>query len=257
MSEKRFPTEIIDLPSKGLCYPEDNALSNGKIELRYMTAKDEDILTSQNLIQKGIVIDELLKSIIVTPINYDELMVGDKNAIMFATRVMGYGSKYNVEINCPVCNEKNQTIIDLQLIETKEIEFGLLNRNNEYSYTLPKSNIEITFKLLTHKDEKEISQRISDNKILQKKINTKVKIDNELSIRLKQMILSVNGNKDRKTINDFVDRDFLAIDTKEFRKYAFSIMPDMNLDYKFSCEECGEESIIKIPLTVEFFWPAS
>ena len=94
MLENKIPTEIIDLPSKGLLYSKDNPLSSGKIEMKYMTAKEEDILTNSALIQKGTVIDEVVKSLIVTKINYDDLLIGDKDALMVAARVLGYGKDY-------------------------------------------------------------------------------------------------------------------------------------------------------------------
>ena len=93
-SKFKFPTEVIDLPSKGVLYPKDNPLSSGKIEMKYMTAREEDILTNQNYIKNGTVIDELLKALIVSKINYNDLITGDKNAIMLAARVLGYGKDY-------------------------------------------------------------------------------------------------------------------------------------------------------------------
>ena len=89
--ESKYPTETIDLPSGGKLYPQDSPLSSGKIEIKYMTAKEEDILTSANLIKKGVVIDRLLDSIIVTEgVGIDDLILGDKNAIMVAARILAY-----------------------------------------------------------------------------------------------------------------------------------------------------------------------
>ena len=147
MSELKFPTEMVELPSKGLVYPEGNPLSSGKIEMKYMTAKEEDILTNQNYINNGTVIDELLKSLIITKINYNDLIVGDKNAIMVAARVLGYGKDYNFTYN----NEEH--VVDLSQLDSKEVnEKDFTKGKNEFSFTLPTSGTLITYKLLTHAD---------------------------------------------------------------------------------------------------------
>ena len=91
---QKFPTEVVDLPSKGKLYPPDSPLASGTIEMKYMTAKEEDILTNQNYIEKGIVIDKLLQALIVDKtIDYNELLVGDKNALLIAARILGYGKE--------------------------------------------------------------------------------------------------------------------------------------------------------------------
>jgi len=249
-----YPTEVIDLPSKGLIYPEDNPLSSGVLTLRYMTARDEDILTSQNLIQKGIVIDELLKSVIVDEINYNDLFVGDKNAIMIATRIFGYGKDYKVEVKCPACSENNKVNLDLTLLDAREVDVSLLNRENSFEYTLPQTKRVLTFKLLTHKDEKEINSKIQSIKNYNKKINKKDIVSQELSIRFKQMILAIDGDFDVHSINNFVDKEFLSIDTKEFRKHIKIMSPDIDMTLPYTCPECGETSMITMPMTVGFFW---
>jgi len=104
MSEQKyaFPTEVLALPSKGLLYPKEHPLSSGQIDVKYMTAKEEDILTSSNLIEKGLVIDRLLESVIADPkIKLDDLLIGDKNALMVGTRVLGYGKDYVVTMEDP------------------------------------------------------------------------------------------------------------------------------------------------------------
>ena len=149
-NKQSFPSEKVTLPSKGLLYPKESPLAKGVIEMKYMTAREEDILTNQNLIQKGTVIDELLKSLIVTPgVNYNELLVGDKNAIMVAARVLGYGSEYTFTYN------DEQQSINLAEIEDKPMDESLIvDGKNDFAYTLPTSKVEVTFKLLTHGDEK-------------------------------------------------------------------------------------------------------
>ena len=161
------PTEIIDLPSRGYFYPEGHPLSSGKIEMKYMTAKEEDILASQNLIKQGVVIDKLLQSLIVTKINYNDLLTVDKNAIFIAARILGYGKDYEVEIACPSCGEKSKHVIDLQEFDEKEIDWTKFTKGEcTHKFVLPISKKELTLKFLTHGDEKKIEAFFFINKHL-------------------------------------------------------------------------------------------
>jgi len=244
MSEEsfKFPTETIELPSKGLIYPEDNPLSSGKIEMKYMTAKEEDILSNQSYIQNGTVLDKLLKALIVTKCNYNDLIVGDKNAVMIAARVLGYGKDYKFEY------KGEEVEVDLSTLENKEFDENSITKGvNEFQYTLPNSGTEITYKLLSHKDEMAIEAEIKGLK----KINKKA--DPMISTRMKQMILSVNGDSERKTVREFVDTYFLAMDARAFRKHITSHQPDVDLLTTVELSD-GEEDV-EIPITVNFFWP--
>ena len=252
-SERKFPTEIIPLPSKGMLYPKDSALSEGNIEIKYMTAKEEDILTSQNLIKNGTVIDVLLRNLIVSPINYNDLLVGDKNAVMIAARVLAYGKQYDVELQNPSTGEKQKEVIDLTQFEAKEFDESLYNSGeNKFEYKLPASKRTIEFKLLTHGDEKKIQDEIKAAKKSRRKING---VNPELSTRLKYMILSVDGEYDRLAISKFVDNEFLSRDSLAFRAYIDEVSPDIDLDYTFFGEDDGEEYTVKMPMSVQFFWP--
>ena len=150
VKQSKFPTEIIELPSKGLLYPETSALSSGKVEMKYMTAREEDILTSASLIKQGIVLDKLFQSLIITPIDYNELLVGDKNAIMIAARVLGYGKEYEVEISDPFSqDDKQKLIIDLTSFEAKEYDFDSITPyENEFEVTLPVSKRLLKFQFI-------------------------------------------------------------------------------------------------------------
>ena len=157
MEQQQFPTEMVTLPSKGLLYPEGNPLKKGEIEMKYMTAREEDILTNQNLIQNGTVIDKLLQSLIVTPVNFNDLLTGDKNAILIAARILGYGADYEFEYKGEKIN------INLTDIKDKPLDESLITEGkNEFSFTLPASKVNITFKLLTHGDEINIENEIKD-----------------------------------------------------------------------------------------------
>lgn len=241
-SKFKFPTEIIELPSKGLVYPEDNALSSGKIEMKYMTAKEEDILSNQSYIQKGVVLDKLLQSLIVSKINYQDLIVGDKNAIMIAARVLGYGKDYEFEY------KGEKVMVDLSQLDNKPFdETSISQGQNEFSFTLPNSGAIITYKLLTHKDEMAIEAELRGLKKLNKNASP------DVSTRLKHMIISVNGDSERKTIREFVDTYFLAQDARSFRKHVADKQPDVNLTAQVDLINGVED--IEIPITVNFFWP--
>jgi len=240
MSEFKFPTETIELPSKGLIYPGISPLSSGTIEMKYMTAKEEDILSNQTYIQKGIVLDKLLQSLIVNKdIDVEDLVVGDKNALLVAARVLGYGKNYEVII------KGQEHTVDLSTLENKPFDESSIEKGkNEFSYTLESNGTVLTFKLLTGKDEKLVEREIAGLKKINKESST------DLTTRLKQMILSVDGNTEKKDIREFVDNYFLARDSRAFREYVKKIQPDVNLNYVI---DTGEE--VAIPIGLSFFWP--
>lgn len=250
-----FPTEIVPLPSRGLIYPEDHPLAGGTIEMKYMTAREEDILTSQNLIKQGVVLDKLFESLIVTPIRYDDLYVGDKNAIMVAARVLGYGKDYTVEVDDPFAPGNKQTVtIDLTQIENKEVNYSLFeSRKNEFDFTLPQSKRVVTFRLLTHGIEQEIKAEL---KSLSKAI-ARGGVDKELTTRLKHIIVAVDGDRGRATINRFVDDELFAVDSRALRAYIKEISPDLDMKFVFTSDQTGEWKEIDIPMDVSFFWPGA
>lgn len=251
MSELQYPTEVISLPSQGKVYPESNPLSSGEIEIKYMTAKEEEILASQNLIKKGVVLDKLFESIIVDKkINPNDIIIGDKNAIMLATRILGYGSDYQIEVINDL-DEKSKVTVDLAQIQTKEVDFELLNTDNKFTFTTPVGGNVLEFKLLTHGDEQKID---ADVKAMQR-LN-KDGASSELTTRYRYMILSVDGKNDTQTINNFVNNRFLTRDTKAFREYVRSISPDVNMEFEYEDPQTGEKEVRPIPMGVNFFWPA-
>jgi hypothetical protein len=243
MAELKIPTETVTLPSKGLLYPETSPLAKGEIEMKYMTAKEEDILTNTNYIRNGTVIDKLLQALIVTPIDYNELLIGDKNAIIIAARVLGYGKDYKFN------SEGKEYTADLSKLEDKKIDYSLFKRGvNEFIFTLPQSGNTVTFKLLTHGDEQKIEAEI---KGLQK-VNPNSSSD--LTTRLKHMITSVEGKREQKDIRDFVDNYLLAQDSRSLRKYYNEITPDIDTIY-YPEEDNYMKEGIDIPVSINFFWP--
>jgi len=262
LKEYNFPTEIIELPSRGLIYPKDNPLSSGKIELKYMTAKEEDILTTQSYIRDGSVLDKLFQSLIISngegqPIKYTDLTVGDKNAIMISSRILGYGKDYEVEITDPFSGKKQKESIDLTQFQNKEYDGSAqieLNKN-EFEFLLPHSKRKITFMALTETKDRKIKHDLEELK----KVNKKLKDDvsKELTTRLKTVILSVDGEYNQQKINHFVDNELFALDSRELRKYINEVTPDVDLTYEFISDETGERREINLPMDVSFFWPST
>lgn len=246
MAEFKFPTETIDLPSKGLVYPESNPLSKGFVEMKYMTAKEEDILTNQAYVKKGVVFDKLIKSLITTEgVNIEDLIVGDKNAILIAARILGYGADYKFNYL------GKEHSVDLTTLDNKQIDESLfIKGQNEFSYVLPHSKVTVSFKLLTGKDEKEIEAELEGYK--------KINKDNspELTTRLKQIITAIDGNYDKKVIREFVDNYLLAKDSRELRNHISSFQPDVNTKVKINTFDDLEEEI-DLPVDLSFFYPES
>ena len=249
-----YPTEEIELPSKGLIYPEDNPLSSGVINMKYMTASEEDILSSQNLIKRGVVLDKLFEAMITSDINYRDLILGDKDAIMVASRILGYGKDYKVKVICPSCDEPDDLDIDLTNLKDKEICESLLNRDNEFEFITLKNKDKIIFKLLTIADDKNIEAELKSFKTIQDKSKNKNQSTREFTTRLKYMIKSINGDPNKNIIRKYVDT-MLSTETSAFRKHLKTINPGIDMSYVFECKECGYTTIRRIPMTVQFFWP--
>jgi len=243
-SKFNLPTETVELPSKGLLYPQDSPLSSGTIEMKYMTAREEDILSNSNYIIKGTVIDKLLQSLIVNKeIKLHEILVGDKNALLIAARILSYGKDYKTQYG-------GETIdIDLSKLEHKKIDYTLFkDGKNKFEIKLPNTDNLVTIKILNSADEKAISEEIEGNKKIQKENITSV------SSRLKHLITSVNGITEKKDIRHFVDNFLLAKDARIIRQFYEEINPDINLDYKFTNRN-GEEEVVSVPIGIDFFWP--
>jgi len=244
--KRQFPTEVIDLPSKGHFYSKDSPLSSGQLEIKYMTAREEDILTSVNLIQKGLAIDKLLESLIVNKdINIKDILIGDKNAIMIASRVLGYGKEYVVDV------EGEELTIDLTTLKDKEIDLSKYEKGkNEFTFTLPNSKRNITFKILTWGDDDSIEKELE----ALEKVGSEIK--SEMTTRLKKRITSVDGDTTQSVINNFVDNEFLSVDSLAFRQHSEEITPDIDMTYTFT-SILGDEKEIVVPMTTQFFWPTA
>ena len=251
MPENKFPTEMVTLPSKGYFYPENSPLSKGEVEMKYMTAREEDIITSPNLLKQGIAIDKLLEALIVDKkVDISELLIGDKNAIIVGARILAYGKMYDFTTFNDV-GEEVDVSVDLTTLKDKEIDFDKLPPNvNEFPFVLPNSKREVTVRFLTHRDEKEI---VREATALKKVSSTVVKT---MTSRMKRLIASVDGNLEKAYVNEFVDKELLSVDALELRKYLNSINPDINLTTVATFPD-GDEQEVAVEITAQFFWPSA
>ena len=248
-SKFKLPTETVTLPSKGLLYPKDNPLSKGEIEMSYMSAKHEDILTNRNFITNGTVLDKLLQALIVSPINFNDLVVGDKNALLFAARILGYGKDYPIQFYNTSTKKLDDYVVDLTTLQEKPFDESLITPGvNEFSFTLPQSKNLITFKILTHGDERKIEQELAGLK----KIYPNESFD--VTTRLKYMITSVEGLRDTKDIREFVDTALTAQDSRSLREYYSSITPDIDTTITIEKDGYVQEGV-DVPVGISFFWP--
>ena len=240
MEENKFPTETVELPSKGVVYPPDHPLRSGKVEMKYMTAKEEDILTNQNYIKKGIVLDKLLESLTMGKFDIKELVTGDKNALLISSRILGYGKDYTFSY------DGTEYTVDLTKLENKPFDETKVTPRGTFTFTLPATGTKVEFKLLNDKDNEIIDQENESMKKFNKDSSS------EVTIRLKHQIVSVEGDNDKNSIRMFVEQ-MLAQDSRALRKYIKDMSPDVNLSTSVKID--GVEESIDIPISLSFFWP--
>lgn len=255
-TEIATPVQLVDLPSKGLFYPKDHPwYGKETVEIRFMTAKDEDILVNKSYIQKGVVLDKLLTSLLLDKrVNLDSILLCDKSALVVAARITGYGSEYIVDMSCPSCSKVSKHTFDLELF-TNEFPDDEKLQSCETSLTeegtfiveLPKTKYSVEFKLISGADEKRLAQ-LAETK---KKQNLP---DSSLTDQMKQYIVSINGETEKGTINKFIDT-MPAFDAKFLRRMYNIISPSVNNKQEFVCSNCGESQEVEVPLTTTFFWP--
>jgi len=256
------PTEFVDLPSKGLFYPPEHPLHGVEtVEIRHMTAREEDILTSQALIRKGKAIDRMLQSVLINKnVQVRDLLIGDKNALTVAARVTGYGADYITKVTCPACSTEQQFDFDLAdptltgaSFDRESINEHLdgveMTETNTFLVELPKSNHTVELKMLTGADEERLS-----NFQNQKEKTGKSQTSTVLTDTLKSIITAVSGIKDRKQINQFVD-NMPAMDSRYLRGIYQKLIPNIDMTQRFNCNTCDHEQDLEVPVTTDFFWP--
>ena len=248
-----IPVETVPLPSTGKVYPVSSTLHNREtVEIKSMTAKEEDILTSKALIKNGTVITKLLQSCLVDKsINVSNMLSGDRNAIMVGVRITGYGSSYKTSVSCPTCSEIQEHDFQLSQMPLKTLDIDPVSAGtNEFSVLLPKTKATVHFKFLTGKDEEEITMTSNRKK------KAKILSDSLVTTRLQHSILSVNGRTDRTLISKFAT-NMPAIDSLFLREYIDKNEPGIDMSAEIVCSnpDCGELSEVSVPLGVSFFWP--
>jgi len=244
------PTEVVDLPSKGKFYPGSHPLHNvDVVEIRYMTTQEEEILNSKSLLQKGIALDKMLQNLLINKeIKVSSLIIGDKNAVVLAARVTGYGSDYKTGVTCTSCGEKSTHEFNLNDIKPKETPDDVqIADDGTFDLILPLSKAKVTCKMLTGEDE--IVLRLSSEKKKRHKLP-----ETPIKDQLKQLLVSVNDDADPEVISKFVN-NLLARDSRYIRDEYARIVPNVDLTQEFECPKCGAQATISVPFTADFFWP--
>ena len=250
------PTEFVVLPSKGV-YPAGHPL-HGKetIEIYYMTAKDEDILSSEALLKKGLAIERFIENVIVDKsIKPSSLLSGDRNAIVIAARSSGYGNAYETSVTCPKCGSKSREVFDLDNPKIKETieedeELGLVKTEDGYYQTkMPQSKYTIKFRLMTGKDEADMVA----SKLKKKK--TKIAgLDKNITSQFKKMLVEIEGVTEKSMLHRFVDI-MTTRDSAHLKKCYNRVNPNIEIVNDYECESCGHEQELEVPLNADFFWP--
>lgn len=246
-----IPIDTVPLPSRGKVYPSNNSLcGKDSVDIKAMTAKEEDILTSRALIKKGTVVTELIKSCLMDKsISVNDMLSGDRNAIMVAVRITGYGEDYDAEVQCNSCGTKYNQTFNLSTLPIKELSIEPVAPGmNLFEYVLPVSKKVVRFKFLTGRDEEDISQMTEK----QKKLN--LQSDNAITTNLLYAIVSVDGNNDRAAISNFV-KNMRAMDSLSLRKYIRNNEPGIDMRQESECTSCGHQEEVSVPMGVTFLWP--
>ena len=247
------PVEVVPVPSEGKVYPADSPLFNKKIlEIKAMTAQEEDILSSRALIQQGTVISHLIQSCLIDKsLDVRNMLLGDRNALMVSVRITGYGAEYAAESSCPSCGASSSQRYNLTDLEIKRLELEPVSPGvNLFEFTLPVTKKVVHFKFLTGADEEERSLVVERKK----KLIPGMKVDSQVTSRLEQLIVSIDGIDDRNKINHFV-KSMPALDSRRLRSYIEKNEPGIDMSVWMSCPACSETSRVSLPIGSNFFWP--
>lgn len=248
----QVPTEIVELPSKGKLYPEGHPFKNQeKVEIKFMTTKEEDLMVSPSLNNNGLAIDRVVESLVVgAKIDASTLIPGDKNAILIAARKSAYGNDYAFRSICDNCSSENlvkSSIEDLQIKEITEDENQKYNESGNILIKLPNSGAFVELKILTNEDEKIIEETV--------KRRMKNNLPGEqLLTRYRRMIVSVNGSSEIQNINDFIV-SLGIMDSRILKKKYLEMVPDVSFKYQHTCTFCGHAMEGGVPIGIDFFWP--
>ena len=247
------PTQFVELPSQGRYYPVGHPLHNQEtIEIRFMTAKDEDILTSRSLLKKGIAIDRLIKNLIVDEkINPSTLLVGDRYAIIVAARASAYGHVYDTKVSCPSCGARSDhrfNLLEPSIYNGSDTEDYIIRRTETGNFTieLPWTKLVVEVRMLTGSDEIEMIKDIQKQ--------SKNKTDISMSDQMMRYIVAVNGYNEVNVINHVV-KNITATESRYLRNAYKALSPDLKISGDFECPSCGFEQDLEVPFGADFFWP--
>lgn len=249
------PVDSVPLPSKGVVYPVDSPLANmDTIDIRSMTAREEDILASRALLKQGKALGALIKACVLNKsIDVEQLLSGDRNAILIAIRITGYGKEYDVTVQCPACDEEFKHTFDLAKLEIKPLGQQPLESNkNAFEYVLPISNKRVVFKLLTGADERDIT-------VMQERMKKATGVhgpENPVTTRLFFQVLQIGSETDRNKLSQII-KNLPAMDSRKLRKYIDDMSPGVQMEQGVTCPACGELREVTVPFGTEFFWPQS
>lgn len=247
------PVETIPLPSAGRVYPPQSSLHGREtVDIKAMTAREEDILTSRALLKKGTVITELIKSCLIDKtINPIDMLTGDRNAMMVAIRITGYGAEYDVEVECNECASKLPRTFNLGELPIRRLEIAPVQEGmNLFEFMLPYSKKAVRFKFLTGRDEEEIMATAEKQKKLQ--------LQGEASVttNLLYSIVSIEGVEDRAKIAGFV-KMMPARDSLALRNYIRDNEPGITMRQEVTCPSCSHAEEVVMPIGVTFLWPSA
>ena len=248
--QPKYPTEFISLPSQGLLYDSSNPLSTGQLEMKQLTAREENLLSNTTLLRNGTLIDKLLESVIVDKsIKVDDMLMVDVDASIIACRSISYGSKFDVQVTCGKCGKESQVEMDITTMKNKELDLSIYPKGkNEFPFQLPSSKVNITFKFLTRKDIYNIDKEIESLKKISKQ-------SAEMTTRLNYIITSVDGDNSVARIRKFVDNELLSKDSLELRRYIKNISPEFDTSFEFHCEHCDYTKVEVPSLGTNFLFP--
>jgi hypothetical protein len=228
--QNKLPTEIVKLPSGGNVYPATSPLKSGQVEVRYMTAYDEDILTNVSYIREGIMFDKLLESVIMSDCNVNDIISTDRDAILIQSRILAYGAEYPVRVTDPNTGKELERVVNLTKLKYKPFDL-IADENGEFEYKF--------------NNDRDITIKFTYN----------VKLTSESGVYdiLKQCIKEVNGKRTEENIDHFIRYEFLAKDAKEFRTYYTEHTPGMDFEYEFEGENGGTFTAT-FPIGIDLFW---
>jgi len=246
------PVENVPIPSLGLIYDKDSWFHmKENVDIKSMTANEEDILASQAYIKKGTVVEELIKSCLMNQnANVGDLLVGDKNALAMAIRITGYGSKYDCNVFCVHCQHKNNKTFDLSSLPIKNLGALPIQQGvNKFEYILPVSNKKVIFKMMSTKDINDLEKNLANKRSLLGEMSI-----GTITSNLANQIVSIDGIEDQGKINEFINI-MPAFDSRSLRAYMLKIQPGIDMNVKFVCDNCGADNKAVLPINANFFWP--